>query len=105
MLLIALRHIGLSEREVGWAEVLAVFSFVRLLSAVPLTPGGLGVVELALTAGLVAAGGPRAEVVGAILVYRALTYLLPIPFGVLTYVAWRRSTLRPPLAGSPVGAM
>ncbi len=92
VLLIALRHIGLSEREVSWAEVLAVFSFVRLLSAVPLTPGGLGVVELALTAGLVSAGGARPEVVGSILVYRGLTYLLPIPFGVLTYLAWRRST-------------
>ena len=94
VLLLALRHVGVAERDVGWAEVLAVFAFVRLLSAVPITPGGLGVVELALTAGLVAAGGPRAEVVAAILVYRALSYLLPVPLGVLTYVWWRRVTGR-----------
>ncbi len=93
VLLLALRHVGVSDGEIGWAEVLAVFAFVRLLSAVPLTPGGLGVVELALTAGLVTAGGDRAEVVAAILVYRGLTYLLPVPLGALTYVAWRRGTL------------
>lgn len=94
VLLLALRHVGVSERDVGWAEVLAVFAFVRLLSAVPITPGGLGVVELALTAGLVAAGGSRAGVVAAILVYRALSYLLPIPLGALTYLWWRRVTGR-----------
>jgi uncharacterized membrane protein YbhN (UPF0104 family) len=95
VLLLALRHVGVSEAEVGWAEVLAVFAFVRLLSAVPLSPGGLGVVELALTAGLVGAGGDRAEVVAAILVYRGLTYLLPIPVGAMTYLGWRRSASRP----------
>src|SRR3546814_13147588 len=42
---------------------------------------GLRVVELALTTGLAAAGGTRAPVVAAVLVYRALTYLLQIPLG------------------------
>ena len=41
-----LRPVGVSNDEVSWQEVLAAFSFVRLLSAVPITPGGLGVVEL-----------------------------------------------------------
>ncbi len=100
VLLLALRHVGISEREVGWAEVLAVFAFVRLVSAIPITPGGLGVVELALTAGLVAADGPRPEVVAAILVYRALTYLLPVPLGVLTYAWWRRTTAHSPAVPS-----
>lgn len=102
VLLLALRATGVSEGAVGWAEVLAVFAFVRLLSAVPLTPGGVGVVELALTAGLVSAGGDRAEVVAAILVYRGLTYLLPVPFGALTYLAWRRTSIgRPAAAVTP----
>jgi uncharacterized protein (TIRG00374 family) len=91
VLLVALRNIGVSEDEVGWAEVLAVFSFTRLLTAIPLTPGGLGVVELALTSGLVAAGGNREEVVAAVLIYRFLTYVLPIPLGVLSYAFWRRN--------------
>jgi uncharacterized protein (TIRG00374 family) len=89
VLLLALRHVGVSEQQVGSIETLAAFAFVRLISALPITPGGLGVVELGLTAALIAAGGPRPEVVAAILVYRALTYLLPIPFGLFAYVKWR----------------
>ena len=85
---------GFSESEVGWAEILAVFAFTRLVTAIPLTPGGLGVVELALTSGLVAAGGNCEEVVAAVLVYRFLTYVPPIPLGIISYVFWRRNTSR-----------
>ena len=91
VLLLALRNLGVSDDQVGWAEVLAAFAFVRLLSALPITPGGLGVVELGLTAALVAAGGPRPQVVAAVLVFRALTYLAPVPLGMATYVVWRRN--------------
>ena len=89
VLLLALRHVGVSEAEVGWIEVLAAFAFIRLVSALPITPGGLGVVELGLTAALVAAGGAEAPVVAAVLVYRALTYLPPIPIGLLAYLRWK----------------
>jgi uncharacterized protein (TIRG00374 family) len=75
---------------VSWAEVLAAFAFVRLITALPITPGGLGVVELGLTAALIAAGGDRAEVAASVLLYRALTYLPPIPIGVALYLRWRR---------------
>lgn len=91
VLLLTIRHLGISNNEVNWAEVLAVFAFARLVTAIPLTPGGLGVVELALTTGLVTAGGVRSEVVAAVLVYRVLTYLLPIPLGVACYGFWRRN--------------
>ena len=57
VLLLALRHVGVSEAEVSWVEALAAFALVRLLSAFPVTPGGLGVVELGLAAALVLAGG------------------------------------------------
>lgn len=92
VLLLALRYVGVSDREVSWAEVLAVFAFARLVTAIPLTPGGLGIVELALITGLSAAGGPRAQVAAAVLVFRALTYVLPIPLGLATYLFWRRNT-------------
>ena len=98
VLLLALRFVGVTESQVGWIEALAVFAFARLLSAVPLTPGGLGVIEVALITGLSAAGGMRAEVAAGVLVFRALTYVLPIPIGLGTYVFWRRnhSWRRPP---------
>ena len=89
VLLLTLRHVGVSDAEVSWAEVLAVFAFARLATAVPFTPGGVGVVEAVLIGGLVAAGGDKAQVVASVLVYRALTWLLPIPVGVCTYLWWR----------------
>jgi putative heme transporter len=90
VLLLTLRHVGVSDAEVGWAAVLAAFSFARLATALPITPGGLGVVELVLTASLVSAGGPRAPVVAAVLIYRILTYVVPIGFGLLAYIKWTR---------------
>jgi putative heme transporter len=57
-----------------------------------LTPGGLGFVEGVLTIGLVAAGGDRDEVAAAVVVYRALTWALPILVGVGCYVWWRRQS-------------
>jgi len=92
LLLLSLRHVGVSESEASWIEVLAVFSFARLVTAIPITPGGVGVVELALIAGLTAAGGSGEEVTAGVLVYRALSYVLPIPLGVVAYVVWRRYT-------------
>jgi putative heme transporter len=90
VLLLALRHLGVSQNEVSWAEALAAFSFVRLITALPITPGGLGVVELGLTAALISAGGDDAQVAAAVLLYRALTYLLPIPIGALMYLRFTR---------------
>jgi uncharacterized membrane protein YbhN (UPF0104 family) len=91
VLLVCLRVMGVSDAEVGWAEALAVFAFARLVTAIPITPGGAGVVELALITGLTAAGGNDAEVVAAVLFFRVLTFVLPILVGAGTYVFWRRN--------------
>lgn len=92
VLLLSLRAVGVSDDQVTWVEALAIFAFARLVTAIPITPGGLGIVELALIAGLVAAGGSADQVTAGVLVYRVLTYVLPIPLGLLTYVYWRRNS-------------
>jgi uncharacterized protein (TIRG00374 family) len=112
VLLVTLRQIGVSNSEVSWVQALAVFAFVRLITAVPLMPGGLGIVELGLIGGLTTAGGDKAEIVAAVLVYRTLTYLVPIAFGIATYLFWKRNTswlnsappLDPALASPPATA-
>jgi putative heme transporter len=91
VLLLALRHVGVSGAQVSWAEALGAFAFIRFLSALPITPGGLGIIELGLSAALAYAGGPRVEVVAAVLVFRAVTYLVQIPFGAITYAYWQHS--------------
>ena len=91
VLLVALRHVGVSQEELSWITVLAAFAFVRLISALPVTPGGVGVVELGYAAVLTIGLDDitSAQVVAAILVFRAVTYLLPIPLGLISYVIWR----------------
>lgn len=91
VLLVALRHVGVSQEELSWITVLAAFAFVRLISALPVTPGGVGVVELGYAAVLTIGLDDitSAQVVAAILVFRAVTYLLPIPLGLISYAIWR----------------
>jgi undecaprenyl-diphosphatase len=59
------------------------------------------VVELVLIGGLTAAGGDREQVTAAVLVYRALTWALPILVGIGCYLWWRRTSLQPPPAPGP----
>jgi uncharacterized membrane protein YbhN (UPF0104 family) len=91
VLLLSLRNMGVSEQDVSSAEVFAVFAFSRLLSAVPITPGGVGVIDLGYIGGLAAAApdGEHAAVVGAVLMFRALTYGIQIPIGAFTYLFWK----------------
>jgi uncharacterized protein (TIRG00374 family) len=107
VLLACLRDVGVSDTEVGWAEVLAVFAFARLITAVPITPGGAGLVEAALIGGLIGAGGDKSQVAAAVLIYRALTWALPILVGIGCYGWWRRqawTTPRPTAPQRPAGA-
>ena len=90
VLLESLRAVGVPASRVTWAEALGVFAFARFVSAFPLTPGGLGVVELSYIGGLTLAGGTKAAVVAGVLLFRALTFGVQIPLGPLAYVIWRR---------------
>jgi putative heme transporter len=91
VLLACLRAGGLTQAQVPWQACLAAFAFVRLLSVLPITPGGVGVVEVGLTGPLIVGLGPAAaaRVAAAVLLFRAVTYLLPIPLGALAYLWWR----------------
>jgi putative heme transporter len=89
VLLLALRHMGVPGSEVTWVEALGAFALVRLVTALPVTPGGLGLVALGLVAALVVAGGARAPVVAAVLVFRFLTLIVQVPLGAGSYLVWR----------------
>ena len=57
VLLVALRALGVPTAEVTTTEAFAAWALVRLLASVPITPGGIGVVEVGLTTALVGFGG------------------------------------------------
>jgi len=84
VLLASLHATGVPRAEVGLIEAFASWSLVRLLGSLPLTPGGVGIVELGLTGALLGFGGGEAEVVAAVLLYRALTILPTLGLGVVS---------------------
>lgn len=106
VLLVAVRNVGISNTQVGWATVLAAFAFGRLVSAIPVTPGGLGVIELGYIAALSVGVGSAVEtrIVAAVLLFRAVTFIPPIVLGGFTYLFWKRNVAwrRPVNDSAPV---
>ncbi len=73
--------VGAFGRSVPIAGIAVVYLTGSAIGSILPTPGGLGGVEAALTAGLTAAGLPGAVAVEAVLLFRLLTFWLPVPFG------------------------
>ena len=96
LLLVSLRVLGVSASDVSVVEAFAAWSLVRLLGSLPITPGGIGVVEVGLTGALVGFGGANAEVVAAVLVYRFLTIVPTLIIGLIAGVLWKRFKPAPP---------
>jgi uncharacterized membrane protein YbhN (UPF0104 family) len=90
VLLVALRAVGIPAGDVSAVEAFAAWSLVRLLGSIPITPGGLGVVELGLTTALVGFGGSQVDVVAAVLVYRFMTMVPTLVVGLLAGATWKR---------------
>jgi uncharacterized protein (TIRG00374 family) len=69
---------------------LLAYCAAQLLAQVPITPGGLGVVEAGMTGALALAGVPAAGAALATLAYRLASYWLPLPSGAAAWVLHRR---------------
>ncbi len=89
LLVVCLRVVGIAAGEVSWIEAFAAWALIRILGALPLTPGGLGIVELGLSGALVAFGASNADAVAGTLLYRSLTILPTLALGLLAAVSWR----------------
>jgi uncharacterized protein (TIRG00374 family) len=90
VMLASLRVCGVSAADVTFIEAFAAWSLARLIGSLPITPGGLGVVEVGLTGVLVGFGGKNADVVAAVLIYRFLTIVPTLLLGLLAGATWRR---------------
>jgi uncharacterized protein (TIRG00374 family) len=63
------------------AAVAVVFLTGSAIGSFVPTPGGIGAVEAAMTAGLTTAGLPGGIAISAVVLYRAATFWLPVPAG------------------------
>jgi uncharacterized protein (TIRG00374 family) len=86
-LLAVIRATGVKPQP---ALVLLAYSAAELLAMIPVTPGGLGIVEAGLSGLLILAGIDAGDAVVATLGYRVISYWLPIAVGPFAYLAFRR---------------
>jgi uncharacterized protein (TIRG00374 family) len=92
---------------VPWDGLLLAYAAAQLATNLPITPGGLGVVEGSLTVGLVAFGGGQVSTVAAVLLYRLMNFwaMLPVGWGAwawLAILARRHPELKPGAALVPL---
>jgi len=87
-LFFALRAFGVSVSVVGIAVLYVVTQLVR---QVPLTPGGIGVIEATLLTGLVSLGADAALAAGGVLAYRLVSFGLVVPAGLTNWLFSRRA--------------
>jgi uncharacterized protein (TIRG00374 family) len=88
--LVSLRVLDVPASQVSTVEAFAGWSLARLVGSLPITPGGVGIVEVGLTTALVGFGGSNAGVVAAVLVYRFLTVVPTLILGLIAGASWRR---------------
>lgn len=89
-------HLPVSLIAIG-----AIYLTVQVVRQVPLTPGGIGVIEVSLLAGLVSAGAGYGGAAATVLLYRLLSCWLIIPVGFLCWLVLRRAGRDEPVENDP----
>lgn len=82
---------GVPREDMPMSLGLLLYSLGRIFTVVAITPGSVGVAEVVYTAVFVAVLGESSYdvVFAGVLVYRALTYALPLVTGAVSYLLWR----------------
>jgi hypothetical protein len=69
------------DAPIPWKGLLLAYGAGQLAATLPITPGGLGVVEGSITVALVAFGGAESSTVDAVLLYRVISFWLILALG------------------------
>ncbi|MGZ6887483.1 MAG: flippase-like domain-containing protein [Acidimicrobiia bacterium] len=77
--------------DLSFAQVGAIYLVASAVATVAPTPGGLGALEAAAIAGLVAAGLPNATAVPAVFLFRLATFWIPVLPGWLSLTYLQRA--------------
>ncbi len=86
-LLFSVRAVGAHPRP---SLILLAYAVAGIIGLVPITPGGLGIVEASLSGLLVLAGLDVTQAVLATLAYRLASYWIPLMSGPFAYAAFKR---------------
>ena len=86
---LSLRAVGISVATLSPSESFLAWAIGRVITSLPLTPGGVGFVELGMIGTLVGFGAPHAHIVAAVLLYRALVIVPTLVVGAVALLAFR----------------
>jgi uncharacterized protein (TIRG00374 family) len=75
-------------------KLLVAYGLACLVGLLPITPGGLGIIEGVLIPALVGFGTPQGVAVLGVLTWRLVQYWLPMPLAIPAYLSLRASRLR-----------
>ena len=78
-------------KVLGPVELLVAYGLANVLAVIPVTPGGLGIVEGVLIPTMVGFGATKSVATLGVLGYRLVNFWLPIPAGAGTYLSLRFS--------------
>ncbi len=87
---LCLRAVGITFADLPLSEAFLGWAIGRVISSLPLTPGGIGVVELGMIGTLVGFGASNEHVVAAVLLYRGLIVLPTLVIGLVALPMLRR---------------
>ena len=92
ILLASMRAVGISNKKIDWAVLLVAYAVVRLLTLIPLTPGGLGVAAAGYTFLLTGASDQDLanQIAAASFLTRIWVWLFPMLVGFVPLAMWRR---------------
>jgi uncharacterized protein (TIRG00374 family) len=94
LLVASIRAVGVPAEVLPFLLILTAYAVARVLAAVPITPGGLGIVEVAYLS-ILTPGVPeeyRAAVAAGVLLFRALVWFPPVLLGIPALIFWRLNT-------------
>jgi putative heme transporter len=86
--------------RIGLDGLIVAYGLANVVAAVPITPGGVGVMEAVLTASLVGFGLSRGVAILAVIAWRLLSFWLPIPVGAASYVSLKLGRRRDRVASA-----
>jgi hypothetical protein len=87
--------VGAFSHFISPVDLMVAYGLANVLAAIPITPGGLGIVEFVLVSMITSFGPTADQALSAVLAYRAVNFWLPIPVGGLAYASleFERGTL------------
>jgi putative heme transporter len=77
------------EQEISFFEIFVAFAFARLVTLVPLTPGGIGTTDGLMLALLIGFGATLPAASASILIWRTIYYLPQVILGLISVIYWQ----------------